>query len=262
MNRRLLRVRGFTPPLVVFGLFLLLWQGATVVFDLPAFVLPPPRAVFGAVAAHGPELLRATLLTAAAALCGFLASFAVGTLIAFVFSQARAIQRSCYPYAIFLQTVPIVAIAPLIIIWFGTGFRSVVLVSFIISLFPIITTGTTGLVSVDRNLLELFAVNNATRSQTLLKLRLPNAVPYLVAGAKTSSGLSVIGAIVGEFFAGYGTDNYGLGYIILLAQGQLKTDYLFAAVLASTLLGLLIFGAAGGLGRLVLARWHESEQTR
>jgi NitT/TauT family transport system permease protein len=124
-----------------------------------------------------------------------------------------------------------------------------------VSLFPIITNGTEGLTALDRNAVELFEVNNASRLQKLLKLRLPNSVPYFITGAKTSSGLSVIGGIVGEFFAGYGTEKFGLGYLIFQTSGQLKTADLFAAIIASTLLGLAIFGLVGLVGNLLLSRW-------
>ncbi|RMH71925.1 MAG: ABC transporter permease [Gemmatimonadetes bacterium] len=252
---RLLEI--FVPPLLVFCLFLLIWQSVTVIFDVPSFLIPAPVQVFTVAWQNAPTLLMASGLTTAGALGGFFSSFLVGLLVAFAFSQSYLIQRSFYPYAIFLQTVPIVAIAPLIIIWFGTGFFSVVLVSFIISVFPIITNGTAGLTRISPHLFDLFAINNASRWQILWKLRLPNAVPDLVTGAKISSGLSVIGAIVGEFFAGYGTDQYGLGYLIIVTSGQLKTAYLFAAILMSTMLGLLIFGVVSGLGNLLLIRWQE-----
>src|SRR5690606_1595146 len=162
------------------------------------------------------------------------------------------IQRSFYPYAIFLQTVPIVAIAPLMIIWFGYGLQSVALVAFIISLFPIITNGTAGLTDIEPPLLDLFEMNNASRWRTLWKLRLPNAVPYLMNGTRISSGLSVIGAIIGEFFSSFGKNEYGLGYIIYSSTGRMNTDYLFAAIMVSALLGLLIFGCVSLAGRWIV----------
>ena len=176
-------------------------------------------------------------------------------LIGIVFSQSVIVRRSFYPYAILLQTVPSVALAPLVILWFGHGFVSVVVVAFIISLFPIITGSTAGLLAVDRNLLELFAMGNASRLQVLWKLRLPNSIPYLITAAKISCGLSVIGAIVGEFSAGFG-DHFGLGYLITQTSATLATDYLFAAVLAAMLLGVLIFGGVSLLGEWVLRLWH------
>jgi NitT/TauT family transport system permease protein len=258
MKRNLQRLAlSVAPPLGLFCALLLLWHAATVRFQIPAYLVPRPARVARAAAGHGRELLTGMGITGSAAACGFLLSLTVGFLIAFGFSQSKLVRRSCYPYAIFLQTVPIVAIAPLIINWFGTGFPSVVLVSCIISLFPFITNGTTGLTAVDPRLLELFEVHNASRLQVLWKLRLPHSVPYFVTGAKTSSGLSIIGAIVGEFFAGYGTERFGLGYIITQTSGQLKTDYLFAAVLACTLLGVAVFGAVTLTGDLILRLWHE-----
>jgi NitT/TauT family transport system permease protein len=244
------------------GLFLALlaaWETATRLLRLPAFVLPSPLDVVQAAWSNRRALGSASMLTAAGAACGFLCSCGVGCLVAFVFSQSALIRRSCYPYAIFLQTVPIVAIAPLIIIWFGTGLQSVILVSTIVSLFPIIANATIGLTTLDRDLLDLFALYDASRWDVLWKLRLPAAVPYLIAGAKTSSGLSVIGAIVGEFFAGYGAEKYGLGYLVILTSGQLKTAFLFAAIVASTSLGLLIFGLVGIAGDLVLRRWYRAQ---
>jgi NitT/TauT family transport system permease protein len=197
-------------------------------------------------------------VTLAGAVGGFVTSLVVGTLVGILFAQARWIRSSLYPYAIFLQTVPIVAIAPLIVLWFGAGFPSIVLVSFLLSVFPILSNVVTGLLRVDPALLELFALHRASRWQTLWKLRLPHSVPFLVAGAKVSAGLTVIGAIVGEFFAGYGAEHPGLGYLILQSAGQLKTELLFASVAASTLLGLLVFAATGGAAALILSRLDES----
>lgn len=247
------------PPLVVFAGVLALWQLLCFALALPAYLVPAPTRVAAAALASAGPLATATGLTAAAALLGLLISLVLGTAIAVLFSQSRLLARSLYPYAIFLQTVPVVAVAPLIVIWFGTGLASVVLVSVMISLFPVITNGTTGLTRVDPTYLELFAVRDASRLQVLLKLRLPGAVPYLVTGARISSGLAVIGAIVGEFFAGYGTAGYGLGYLILQTSGQLKTAELFAAIFACTLLGLALFAAVSLLGELVLRRWRGRE---
>ncbi|HOE97567.1 MAG TPA: ABC transporter permease [Candidatus Sumerlaeota bacterium] len=246
------------PPVVVFVVFVLVWHGLVVWLEVPPLLVPTPARVWGAALEHREALLRAMRLTGAAALCGLALAIVVGSLTAFVFSQSVVIQRGFYPYAIFLQTVPVVAIAPLIILWFGQGFQSVVIVAFILSLFPIITNGTTGLTAIDRGHRELFAIHNATRWQVLVKLRIPNAVPYLVTGARISSGLSVIGAIVGEFFAGFSDRNRGLGYLIQLSHGQLRTAYLFAAILASTLLGLAIFALVTWIGNAIVARWREA----
>ncbi len=201
--------------------------------------------------------MSATGITGAGALCGLVASLLLGTITALIFSQSRVIRSSCYPYAIFLQTVPIVAIAPLVVTWLGTGFQSVVVIACIISLFPVITNVTTGLITIDPGLRDLFRLHRAARWQMLVKLQIPNAVPYLVTGARISSGLAVVGAIVGEFFVGYGTQQHGLGYIILYSGPQLKTDQLFAATIASALLGIVMFAITSLVGKAVLARWYD-----
>src|SRR5262249_10840713 len=159
-----------------------------------------------------------------------------GLAVAFVFAQSRTLARALYPYAIFLQTVPIVAIAPLVIIWSGPGFRSVVLIAFLVALFPVVTSATAGLTAVDRDLVDLFRIPRAARWQPFWTRRLPHALPDVVTGAQVAGGLAVIGAIVGEVFAGYGAEARGLGYLVTVTASQLKTAYLFAAVIACTLL--------------------------
>jgi NitT/TauT family transport system permease protein len=250
---------SMAPPLLLLAALIALWHCVVVSLQVPNYLLPRPGRVWQAAADHAGELSRATMLTAAAALCGFAISLAVGFVVALAFSQSRMIRSSMYPYAIFLQTVPIVAIAPLVILWFGNGFQSVVIVAFVISVFPIITNATTGLTTVSPTLLELFELYNASRWQVLWKLRVPNSVTYLVTGAKISCGLAVIGAIVGEQFAGYGAQSFGLGYLIFQAAGLLQTDYQFAAVLCSTLLGIVIFGTVNVIGMTILALWQSTE---
>ena len=251
-------LRSVWPPLILLVIVLGLWQFSVWWFELKPFLVPSPVRVAKASVESFDKLAGATQITALAALSGFSASLIAGVVIAFFFSQSRLIRVSCYPYAIFLQTVPIVAIAPLIINWFGSGFRSIVIITFIISLFPVITTTTTGMTAVDPDLLDLFRLNRASRWQIWLKLRLPNAVPHLITGARTSSGLSVVGALVGEYFAGFAVNEYGLGFLIGRANNQLRADELFAAVIASTLLGITIFGAVSGIGSLIQSRWYDT----
>lgn len=260
MKRHLYNLSAqIAPPLSFFALFVLSWHAVVEFFAIPPYLLPGPPRVVHAIAANATRLIDATQLTALGALSGFVLSLIIGFAVALLFSQSRFIQRGLYPYAIFLQTVPVVAIAPLIVLWIGYGLQGVVAVSFIISLFPIIANTTAGLTQVDPRLLDLFAMNNASRWQILFKLRVPNAVPNMLTGARISSGLSVIGAIVGEFFAGYGTDDFGLGYLIIQTSGQAKTDYLFACILFCTLLGLAIFTAVGLTSNLLLKRWGSDE---
>jgi NitT/TauT family transport system permease protein len=244
------------PPIVLFLVMLAVWQGIVRFWKIPPFLLPSPTDVGHAALENFAKLASATGITAAGATTGFCVSLVVGVFVAIVFSQSAIIRRSFFPYAIFFQTVPIVAIAPLIVLWSGTGFRSVVLVAFIVSVFPIITNATAGLTSIDPDLLDLFHLHGASRWQTLFKLRLPGAVPSTVTGAKTSSGLAVIGTIVGEFFVGYDpSEHFGLGYLIQESTTQLKVDLVLCAVVLATVLGLIVFGAVNLIGALVLKRY-------
>jgi NitT/TauT family transport system permease protein len=247
------------PPIVLLAVVLGVWQAVVQIWKIPPFLLPAPIDVARAALDNLPKLASATGITAAGAACGFAVSLTVGVLIAIVFSQSAIVRRSFFPYAIFFQTVPIVAIAPLIVLWSGTGFRSVVLVAFIVSVFPIITNATAGLTSIDPDLLDLFRLHGASRWQTLVKLRLPGAVPSTVTGAKTSSGLAVIGTIVGEFFVGYDpSEHFGLGYLIQESTTQLKVDVVLCAVVLATLLGLIVFGTVNLIGALVLTRYSRA----
>lgn len=245
------------PPVLFFLLVLLTWEGAVRGFGIKQFVLPGPGLVWEAVQRDAGKYVQAVRFTGLAALCGLGTSLLLGTTVALIFSQSKWIRNSGYPYAIFLQTVPIVAIAPLIVQWCGRGFGSIVLTACIISLFPIIANGTTGLIDIDPDLLDLFRLNKASRWQVLWKLRFPSAIPALCLGTRTSAGMAVVGAIVGEFFAGYSGKRFGLGYLILFASGQGRTTDLFACVFSSTLLGVTIFAAVTLITSAILKRWYE-----
>ncbi|MDA1013440.1 MAG: ABC transporter permease [Planctomycetota bacterium] len=247
-------IRASGPPVGTFLALLVVWEAVVRVTGIQRFVLPSPLQILEAAWKQRAALVDATCITAMEALSALTASVIVGSAVACVFSQSKPVRASLFPYAIFLQTVPIVAIAPLIVIWFNAGFHSVVLVSFIISVFPIISNMTAGLMAVDQGLIDLFQLNRASRWQVLWKLRLPNSVPHLVTGVKTSSGAAVIGAIVGEFFAGQSLGDSGLGYHIQSAVPLLQTDLLFATVFASTFLGVTIFGSVSLIGSWILAR--------
>jgi NitT/TauT family transport system permease protein len=246
------------PPLIFLAAALVGWSLLVRGGGFKPYLLPGPELVFQAIGKDAGKLWQAMQFTGKAALGGLAASMLVGTATAIVFSQSAWIRRSGYPYAIFLQTVPIVAIAPLIVHWCGRGFPSIILTAFIISLFPIIANGTAGLLAIDPDLLDLFRLNKASRWQILWKLRLPNAVPALCTGARTSAGLAVVGAIVGEFFAGYGGQHFGLGYLILFSSDQARMADLFACVFASTGLGVTIFGAITLGTTFILGRWYDA----
>jgi NitT/TauT family transport system permease protein len=244
------------PPLGGLVALLVVWQGAVAVFDVKEYSLPGPRNVLEVAWEHRGDLVSAAGLTAAAAVCGLGATLLAGCALAFAFSQSALIRGVLYPYAIFLQTVPILVVAPLIIQLLGHGFWTIVAVSFIISLFPVVANGTEGLLNVNPVLLDLFGLYGASRWQVLVKLRLPNAVPYLVTGAKVASGLAVLGAVVGEAFAQYGEDKSGLGLLIMYTFRQQQTAYLYAAAFLASVLGVVFFAAVGLLDLALLRRWR------
>jgi NitT/TauT family transport system permease protein len=259
MNRRGLLVVN---SILVFAGLIALWQTAVWVFHLPVYMLPGPWPVALALCDRLPSLLNSLWITSEEAAGGLLASVAVGVAVAMVFAQWRWLRQLLFPYTILLQTVPIVAIAPLIILWAGPGIFSVTVVTFIICLAPIIANTTHGLISVEENYVHLFVMHSATPAQILFKLRLPNALPNLFTGIRISSGISVIGAITGELFAGSPrVGQGGLGYAILYANSQLETSYLFALVIAATLLGFVFFFLVMFLEWLALHNWHESSRS-
>ena len=258
MNRHLSTALN---AVAVLALLLLAWQAVIVLFHVPPFMLPLPLAVARAIADRAPSLAQSFRITATAAAGGLLASIVTGTAIALLFAQSRWLRRMFLPYTILLQTVPIVAIAPLILMWVGPGLLSVTVVTFIICLAPIIANTTQGLISVDENMINLFVMQNASAVQILFKLRLPHALPALFTGVRIASGIAVIGAITGELFAGAATVGQGgLGYSINYALSQLQTDYLFALVFTATILGFTFFFTVMFLEYYFLHTWHESAQ--
>jgi NitT/TauT family transport system permease protein len=246
------------PPAVTFVVVLALWETAVRVLAVPAFLVPPPSAVFGAAARDAAMLAGSAAVTGEGALAGFVMSAALGTVAGVVLSTSRLVERGLYPYALFLQTVPIVAIAPLLVLWFGAGLKAVAVSAFIVSVFPVIANTLAGLRSVDPRLFDLFRLYGARPLDTMLKLKLPFATPSIVTGWRVASGLSVIGAIVGEFVAGFSEGRAGLGITVLSAYRQLRTDLLFAAVLTASLLGLALFGTVSLVGSLLLRRLRAS----
>jgi NitT/TauT family transport system permease protein len=235
-------LRVAAPPVLSFLLGLSAWEISVRALGVPIFLLPPPSAILGASLAERALLLGSLLTTAEGALAGFALSLGIGTAAGIVLSLSRWIERAFYPYALFLQTVPIVAIAPLLVLWFGPGLRAVSVSAFIVSVFPVIASTLAGLRGVDPALVDLFQLYGARRADGVLKLRLPSAIPSMATGWKVAAGLSVIGAIVGEFVAGFAEGRAGLGITVLSAYRQLRTDLMFGAVLLAALLGLLLFG--------------------
>jgi NitT/TauT family transport system permease protein len=247
---------------IVLACLLALWHFAVVWLNIPFYMLPGPEVVAKAVVTRFASLAGALLMTTEAAALGLISSIVVGVAVALLFAQWRGLRQLLFPYTILLQTVPIVAIAPLIIMWAGTGVYSVAVIAFIICLAPIIANTTQGLISVDENLIHLFLMHKASSAQILFKLRLPHAMPNLFVGIRISAGIAVIGAIIGELFAGSSrVGEGGLGYSITYANSQLETDYLFALVFAATVLGFVFFFIGMFLEWYFLHNWHESSRS-
>lgn len=230
----------------------LFWHLIVTGFHVREVLLPGPVQVAAAFMKLRPELFSALLRTLAAAGIGLGFSTVIGVFTAFVFSQSAPIRQTFYPYAILLQTIPIIAIAPMVVIALGRSLLSVSLISAVLSLFPIITSTTTGLLQVDPRLLELFRLHRATRMQILLKLRLPHALPYLISGLRIASGAAIVGAIVGEFFVG--SSRPGLGAMIQKKATGLNNAELYATVAVATSLGILMFAMITVVGEQLLKR--------
>ena len=235
---------------------LLTWWFIVWHFELPPALLPSPRQCWYAGLENRQVLFDAVFKsTGLASVAGLATSIFLGSLLAMIFSQSKKLRLAFFPYIILLQTVPIVAIAPLLIIWSGYTFRTVVIVTVIVSLFPIVNSVTTGLLSIDKDELDLFRVYRAGRFKTLRSLQIPSAVQYLVVGTKTSAALAVIGAIVAEFFVGDATNFTGLGTLMTGWQALAKTDALIAALFCSAFLGLFLFGFVHLISVTILRRW-------
>ncbi len=256
MNRRLLT---YTAPMAVGLVALGLWQLLVTAYQVPSYLVPSPLLVLRTLLQDWALLWASLLATLRITVLALGLAVVVGVSIAFVFVQSRVIEASLLPYAILLQVTPIVAIAPLIIIWVKNPTLALVICATIVAIFPVISNTTVGLRSVDPNLLDLFRLSRATRWQTLVRLRIPSALPYFFAGLKVSSGLALIGAVVAEFVAGTGGTASGLAYQILLSGLQLNIPRLFAALLLITLAGVALFSLVSGLARMALRHWHESE---
>jgi len=256
---RLLRL--VVPPTAVFVLAIAGWYAVTYLILSPErrFLLPPPHDVvrIGFLDRHNLlDLLRGLGLSAQVAMLGLALAVVAGIGLAVVMSQSRWLERSLFPYAVVLQTVPIIALAPAFGFWFGFGFFSRVLVCVLIALFPIIANTLFGLRSVAEHHRDLFALHRAGRLTRLIKLEIPAASPSIFTGLRIAAGLSVIGAIVGDFFFKQGQP--GIGLMIEISRYKLQSPMLFAAVILSSLLGLIVFWSFGLAARLVVGRWHES----
>ncbi len=255
-------VKRLLPPLLAFIVFIGGWQLIVYAFKFPPYLVPKPTDIVKAAIENRHELWVSVSTTTIESILGFLLSIVLGIAGAILLASSKMIEKSVYPYAIILQTIPIVAVAPIIVIWFDAGLKAIVIIAFLIGFFPMLSNTLIGLNSTEHNMRNLFYLYNANSFQSMWRLRIPAALPYIVAGMKISCTLSVIGAIVGEYIAGIGGGNGGLGYAITYAAARLKTPYLFACGLSASLLGILFFLLVNVFAKWMLSSWHESEMRR
>lgn len=260
MNPSPSRLRRRLDTLVPVGsvavLLIFVWELVIRLGNIHRVLLPHSWEVAQDAWTHRSELLLGCLITGWAAIVGLAVSVVVGTIIGILFSHFRSLRIGFFPYVMFLQTVPIIGIAPLLVTWSGYQFRTVVYVVVIISLFPIINSVTTGLMATEPQLHDLFRVYGTGRIKTLYKLRFPAAVPFILVGVRTAGGLAVIGAIVGDFFIGFGGQHDGLGTLMLSWLNQQKTATLMAAMFASAVVGLVLYGLINLLAVTALKKWN------
>jgi NitT/TauT family transport system permease protein len=253
------RTLQYAIPVALGIAVLALWEFTVRHFDVPPFVLPAPSAIAQAFADNFTSLMASLWTTLRVTLEAFALAIAGGVALAILFSQSKTIENALYPYAVVLQVTPVVAIAPLILIWVGFEHinLALVIIAFIVAFFPILSNTTLGIRSTDHNLLDLFRLYGASRWQILVKLQLPSALPYLLGAMKISGGLALIGAVVAEFVAGSGTAS-GLAWRIVEAGNRLEIAKMFAALALLAALGIAVFSLLTLVEWALLHRWHES----
>lgn len=240
-------------PIGVAALSLGVWAAAST--RINAVLLPSPLGVADAVHTHAGDLARATLATGGSALAGLVLATALGVGGALLFQRSRLVERALYPYALFLQTLPVVAIAPLLVVWLGYGPPVAVGSAALVSFFPVLTSAHAGLAAADPDQVALLRLYRASWWQEMRRLRIPGSLPYLFSGLRTAAGLSTIGAIVGEFVGSNGFPPC-LGYLVLRGMRGAETGLIFAAIGCAALLATLFFGTVRLLGARLVGRWH------
>lgn len=251
-------LRSLAPPAVVLVATLVVWELAVLLFEPPRFLFCAPSDVWTALASDPGGLARATAMTTISVLIGFGLAMVTGVLVAVVLSSARLLERAFYPFTVFLQTVPLVAIAPMLVLWLDPGIPAVSVCAFIVCVFPVITSTLLGIRSIPQEQVELFALYGASRWQALFKLELPGALPHIMSGLRVAAGLAVIGAVVGEFVAGQMGAQRGLGIVVVVSARQGALPVLFAAVGLASVLGVAMLGLVNTASYLLLHRWHVS----
>ena len=247
----------FLLPIVVLAAGIAAWELVVRVNDIQPYVLPGPSAVFRTLIADWQVLSESLGVTLLTTLEGFIAAAIGGVTLALLFNQSKWLEYSLFPYAVILQVTPVIAIAPLLLIYLQQQ-TAVIVCAWIVAFFPVLSNTTLGLNSVDRNLADLFSLYGASRLQTLRYLKLPAALPYILGGLRIAGGLSLIGAVVAEIAAGTAGSGSGLAFRIAESGYRLNIPRMFAALLLLSVAGIVIYGLLALVSHLVLRRWHES----
>jgi NitT/TauT family transport system permease protein len=244
-------------PVVVLALGLLIWEAAVRFWEIPPYVLPTPGLVLQTLVTDWSVLSQSLLVTLTTTFEGFLLASVGGVALAVLFNQSRFIEYSLYPYAVILQVTPVIAIAPLLLVYLQQP-TAVLVCAWIVAFFPVLANTTLGLSSVDRNLSDLFALYGASRAEALWNLKLPSALPYMLGGLRIAGGLSLVGAVAAEIAAGSAGAGSGLAFRIIESEYRLNIPRMFAALLLLSVTGIAIFYALALINHLALRRWHES----
>jgi NitT/TauT family transport system permease protein len=244
-------------PVIVLAAGIAVWECMVRIYGIQPYVLPGPLAVFQTLVSDWLVLSQSLEVTLLTTLEGFLAAAAGGVALALLFNQSKWLEYSLFPYAVILQVTPVIAIAPLLLIYLQQQ-TAVIVCAWIVAFFPVLSNTTLGLNSVDRNLAGLFQLYGASRLQTLRYLKLPAALPFILGGLRIAGGLSLIGAVVAEIAAGTAGAGSGLAFRIAESGYRLNIPRMFAALLLLSLAGIVIYGLLALISHLVLRRWHES----
>jgi NitT/TauT family transport system permease protein len=256
-DRSTLRLVQILLPVVVLAAGIVVWDLVVRINNIPPYVLPGPGAVLATRVGDWPVLSQSLLTTLVTTLEGFVAAAVGGIALALLFNQSKWLEYSLFPYAVILQVTPVIAIAPLLLIYLPQR-TAVIACAWIVGFFPVLSNTTLGLNSVDRNLAGLFQLYGASRLQTLAYLKLPSALPFILGGLRIAGGLSLIGAVVAEIAAGSAGAGSGLAYRIAESGYRLNIPRMFAALLLLSAAGIVIYGLLALTSHLVLRRWHES----
>ncbi len=245
-------------PALTGAILIGLWYAIIIIGGQPHYVLPSPWQILEACVREREMLIPAALRTGFAAIVGFVAAVGGGSIIALVLASSRWVHRAFYPWVLVMQMTPLIVLVPIFVLWFGEGLPSITAITFGICFFPVVANTTMGLISTDKNLLDLFRMSNASFTQEIFLLRMPYALPYFLTGVKIAGTLAPIGAITGDFLAGTASTYAGLGYLVQNYRSQIMTAELFAVAFVGCIIGFIFVASVNFVHWYLLHNWHES----